>query len=144
MLFSHLFVQKFYYKFLLLCHVLHPKHAHEASKTPMLVPEKGAVWSIHYKEQRTMHPPTSFFFIHFWKFFYLHGPLAPFTFTVVFKFSGATNAPRSPLLLHCRPSGHWVTGCMLTNEGQWLCNPRRLRSQVYRSSVQLARELLAL
>ena len=32
-----------------LCHVMHPKHAHkhahEASTTPMLAPEKGAVWS---------------------------------------------------------------------------------------------------
>ena len=41
------FVQKFYYKKVLLCNVMHAKHAHEVSKTPMLAPEKGTVWSIN-------------------------------------------------------------------------------------------------
>ena len=47
----HHFVQKFYYiNVYLNCHFLHPTHAHKVSTTPMLAPEKGAVWSINNKD----------------------------------------------------------------------------------------------
>ena len=39
----HHLVRNIYYKMLLLCHALYPKHEYEVGTTPMLAPEDGAV-----------------------------------------------------------------------------------------------------